>query len=127
MPLIITRMQALRNARSLTRWMLVWFALWLGAAVASPLMSAHSYELICSGAGMVKLLVKGQDGSTSESAASSMDCPLCAPGGAPPVSPSVLRVVPAQPLAYATWPVPAARIAALTAAPLPARGPPSVS
>ncbi len=120
-------MHALRTARSLARWILVWFALCLGVAAAAPLASPHVYELICSGSGTVKLLVKGDDGSVTKVGASSMDCSLCAPGGAPPISSSSVPVVPAQPLAYATWPVPAARIAALTAAPLPARGPPTAS
>ncbi len=120
-------MHALRTVRSLTRLVLVWFALCLGVATASPLASSHTYELICSGTVMVKLLVKGPDGTTTEASASSMDCALCVPGGAPPVSSSAVRIVPAQPLAYATGPLPAARIAALTAAPLPARGPPPAS
>jgi hypothetical protein len=56
-----------------------------------------------------------------------MDCPLCATSSAPP--PPVLRLSaePAQPLAHVLQSIPAAHIAALTAAPLPARGPPAFS
>lgn len=118
-------MQRLRNAHLITRWVLVWFAIYVSAAAASPLLTSQSFDWVCTGTGMVKVVVKNDAGQAPHHAA--MDCPLCAPGGAPPpvhVSP---RVAPAQPLAYATWPVPAARIAALTAAPLPARGPPATS
>lgn len=120
-------MHALRTAHSLIRLVLAWFAVCLGLASVSPLVSPHRYEILCSGTGMAKLLVKSQDGNTTEASTSAMDCPLCAPGGAPPVLSYAPSVVPAHPLAYATWPIQAARIAALTAAPLPARGPPAIS
>lgn len=116
-------MQSLRNARFIARLVLAWFALYIGAAVAAPLVAPQGFELVCSGVGMVKLIVKSDDG-TAGTEPVSMQCPLCAPGGAPPPPALSLRVQPAQPLAYASWPIPAARIAALTAAPLPARGPP---
>ena len=117
-------MQALRTIPHLTRLVLVWFALYLGAAVASPVVAPQRFEVICSGSGMVKLLVKADNGEPSAST-SAMDCPLCAPGGAPPMPAVLPQMRPAQPLAYATRSIPAARIAALTAAPLPARGPPT--
>ncbi|KAF1048105.1 class I SAM-dependent methyltransferase [Xylophilus sp.] len=119
-------MQPLRNARLLARLALVWFVLYLGSAAASPLLAAQTFELVCTSVGMVKVVIKSDNGEPVVHKAA-MDCPLCAPGGAPPPPAVVLNAVPAQPLAYATWPVPAARIAALTAAPLPARGPPSFS
>lgn len=116
--------QNLRNAHKLIRLVLMMFVCCLGVAVASPLIAPQTYELICSGTGMVKMLVKGDDGKPADVSASTFDCPLCATGAAPPSFPSVSHDEPMPPLAYATWPVPAARIAALTAAPLPARGPP---
>jgi hypothetical protein len=73
----------------------------------------------------MKVLVKAADGSTSEVASNTMDCPLCAPMAAPPPA-AGMAVEPAQPLAYALQGIPAAHIAARTAAPLPARGPPTV-
>ena len=53
-----------------------------------------------------------------------MDCPLPAPLPARlrPLRPG--HLLPPHPLAHAVQPVQAARIAAATAAPLPARGPP---
>jgi hypothetical protein len=70
----------------------------------------------------MKLIVTTADGS-AEVASQSMDCPLCVSIIAPP---PVLKwsFEPAQPLSYALQPIPAARIAKRTAAPLPARGPP---
>ncbi|QHI98099.1 hypothetical protein GT347_08885 [Xylophilus rhododendri] len=114
------------TARLIARFVLAWFALYLGAAVASPLVHpSASFELVCSGAGTAKLIKKSDTGSEAHSA--SMDCPLCAPGSAPPPLFPTLIAAPAQPLAYVLRSIPAARIAGITAAPLPARGPPLVS
>jgi hypothetical protein len=49
-------MQALRDTRSLARLWLVWFALFVAAAVVSPIVRPVAAELICSGAGMAKLV-----------------------------------------------------------------------
>ncbi|PKO42488.1 MAG: DUF2946 domain-containing protein [Betaproteobacteria bacterium HGW-Betaproteobacteria-3] len=116
-------MDALRHAHHLARLVLVWFALSIGVAVASPLVSPQGLELICSGSGAMKLLVKTADGAT-EASSHSLDCPLCASIGAPP---PVARTVaaPDPTLGYVCQPMPAARIASRTAAPLPARGPPA--
>jgi hypothetical protein len=118
-----------RIARLIARFVLAWFALYLGAAVASPLVHpSDSFELVCSGAGTAKLIKKSDSGDSGTAVhAGSMDCPLCAPGGAPPPSVPAMVVAPTQPLAHVLRPIPAARIAAITAAPLPARGPPLVS
>ena len=119
-------MQFLRNAHILARFVLVWFALSIGAAVASPLIKPQDILLICTGSGAMKVLVTADDGSIQEVASRAMDCPLCMTPGAPP---PVARVMaePAQPLGYALQGIPAAHIAWLTAAPLPARGPPTFS
>lgn len=104
---------------------MAWFVLSLGVAVASPLVSPQSIELICSGSGAIKVLLKTDDGA-KEMSSHTLDCPLCAHVGAPPpVSHVDVPVV--HPLAHALRPVPAAHIAARTAAPLPARGPPAFS
>ncbi|XAH24240.1 DUF2946 family protein [Xylophilus sp. GW821-FHT01B05] len=117
-------MHRLRTSAVLARLVLVWFLLAVGAAVASPLMQPQSLELICSGVGQLKLLVKHADGSSnSAQQGHTLDCPLCASVGAPPPVLAQAATVP-HPLAYALQPVPAAHIAARTAAPLPARGPP---
>jgi hypothetical protein len=117
----------LRNARRLARLVLAWFALSLGAAIASPLVKPADIELVCSGTGTLKLLVKGDAGSGSHRGAATLDCPLCAgPGAPPPIA--HLDIPPAPPVAGPLpGAIPATRIAALAAAPLPARGPPAAA
>jgi hypothetical protein len=116
-------MHALRSARLIARLVLVWFALSLGAAIASPLVQPQTMELVCSGAGVMKVLVK-TDGSSPAVSSHTLDCPLCATLSAPP--PAMRQTAePPQPLAHVQRAMPAARMAALTGAPLPARGPPA--
>jgi hypothetical protein len=117
-------MRTLRHFTILTRLVLAWFVLSLGVAVASPIVQPQDVLLVCTGSGAMKVLVKADDGGTSEVASTAMDCPLCASSAAPPPV-ARLQAEPAQPLAYALQAIPAAHIAARTAAPLPARGPPS--
>ena len=115
-------MQTLRSAQLLARLVLVWFALSLGAAIVSPLVQPRAMELVCSAGGAVKLLLKNEDGA-GERSALSPDCSLCnAPAAPPPVAGPAAE--PPQPLSHVLGRLPAARIAWLTAAPLPARGPP---
>jgi hypothetical protein len=118
-------MQTLRNANLLARFVLVWFALSIGVAIASPIVKPQGMELICAGTGVMKLLAKTDDG-TQPASGHTLDCPLCASISAPP---QVVRLTaePIQPLAHVLQSIPAAHIALLTAAPLPARGPPSLS
>jgi hypothetical protein len=119
-------LQTLRSAHRITRFMLVWFALSLGVAIASPLVNPQSTELICAGSGVMKVLVKNADGSSTEVVARMLDCPMCATLAAPP--PAQKNVAPpVQPLGHAQQPIPAAPIAAITGALPPARGPPAFS
>jgi hypothetical protein len=67
----------------MTRWVLVWFALSLGVAVASPMVSPQSAHMVCSQTGTMKLVSLADDGSTG-STGFVLDCPLCANLGAPP-------------------------------------------
>lgn len=119
-------MQRLRNASLITRFVLVWFALAVGAAVASPLLNPQSTELICTGSGVMKMLVKNADGSSTEVVSRMLDCPLCATVSAPPPATQAIALL-AQPLAHALQAIPAAIIAARTNTPPPARGPPAFS
>ncbi|CAN7617360.1 hypothetical protein LJR161_004609 [Variovorax paradoxus] len=106
------------------RWVLLWFALSIGAAVASPIVHPQAVELVCSSAGSIKAVVHTEDG-VQEMGASHMDCPLCVLTGAP--SPSAAAFDLPLPLGRVVQSIPAARLAAATAAPLPARGPPAFS
>ena len=110
------------RTRQWARFMLVWFVLAMGVAMASPLIKPEAMALVCSGSGAMKLVVGHEDGSV-QVGTHTLDCALCVTVGAPP--PVVAAVVAAPSLlAWATQSIPAARISALTAAPLPARGPP---
>ena len=115
-----------RTFAALRLWVLAWFVASMGVAIASPLVNPQSFEVICSGTGAIKLLVQTDDG-TVEMGAMGMDCPLCSIVGAPPPALALPHILPAHPLAHALQPVEAARMAAVTAAPLPARGPPACS
>jgi hypothetical protein len=123
-------LQTLRNSHKLARLVLVWFVLSLGAAIASPLVNPQAAELICTGTGVMKLLVKNIDGTVDEGgtevASRMLDCPLCASVTAPPPA-AEATAEPAQPLGYVLQTIPAAHIAARTAAPPPGRGPPASS
>ncbi|MEP6721907.1 MAG: DUF2946 family protein [Variovorax sp.] len=110
----------------LGRFVLLWFVLSLGVAVASPLVHPQAMELVCSSAGAVKVIVQTDDGA-QELGASHMDCPLCVLTGAPPPAMPLAGLPTLQPLGHAVQSIPAARIAAATAAPLPPRGPPVFS
>ncbi|WP_298214794.1 DUF2946 family protein [Acidovorax sp.] len=118
-------LQTLRSLRWLARLVLAWFVLSIGVAVASPLVNPQAMELICSGSGAIKVLVTTDDG-VQEMQGHTLDCPLCAHVGAPPPTPQAAPPV-VHPLAHALRPIPAAHIAARTAAPLPPRGPPHLS
>lgn len=116
-------MQRLRNAHLLARLVLVWFMLAMGAAIASPVVNPQAMELVCS-QGAIKVLIKTDDGM-QEIGTHTLDCPLCSAVGAPPVL-ARSRAEPVQPLAYVLRSIASAHIAAQTAAPLPARGPPAI-
>jgi len=108
----------------LGRAVLLWFALSMAAAIASPIVHPQAMELVCSAAGAVKVVVQTDDG-VQELGATHFDCPMCLLTGAPPPAPAVLRLPQPQPLGHALQPIVAARLAQATAAPLPARGPPA--
>ena len=122
-------MNRLRSALQVTRFVLVWFALSIGAAVASPWVHPKAMDWVCSGSGAMKWVVV-DDAADSDAAATvvqhTLDCPMCASFTAP----LPLTRVPswtASPLAQALQPLTAAHIAAATAPPLPSRGPPVLS
>jgi hypothetical protein len=116
-------MQRLRAARSLARMLLAWFVLVVGIASLAPALHAASADSICEPPSAIAGTPDTGD-RVDAGAAHTLQCPLCLPMGAPPGTPTV-RAQPVQPLGHALRPVPAAHIASLTAAPLPARGPPA--
>lgn len=120
----MTFLHTLRNTPWLARLALLWFALTLGVAVASPMVNPQQELVICSSVGMTKVTLNA-DGSLSTEPSNLAHCPLCVVGGAaPPVIMTALPE-PAHTLGHVLQSIPAARIAAATAAPPPSRGPPA--
>ena len=115
-------LHTLRNTPWLAKLALLWFALTLGVAVASPMVNPQDELLLCTSAGMVKVVLNA-DGSVTTSPSAGVHCPLCVVGGAPASFVSVV-MAPVQPLGRVLQSIPAARIAAATAAPPPSRAPP---
>jgi len=118
-------LQTLRNAHHLTRLVLVWFALFVGAAVASPLVKPEAVHLVCSAIGGVKLVQADAAGADVDGVVShtALDCPACLPLIAPPVA-DLLAPLPTGSLSHVLQPLPAARLASLLGQPWQARAPP---
>ena len=115
-------MQSLRSRSWLARLFLAWFALTLGAAVASPLVHPQSFELICTASGDIRMVAL-DDGSPMGH--HQLDCPMCLSAGTPPPAAAQPPAARQLALAHALRPLQAAHIASVTRAPLPARGPPA--
>lgn len=118
-------LQFLRNARFITRLVLVWYVLFVGVAVLAATLQPKSMEVVCSSMGVMKVVVSGDDDSTQ--VRSAMDCPLCA--HVTPVLPlsapaDLCHVQDAR--AHSVQRLPAAVLASRTAPPLPSRGPPAL-
>ena len=86
----MSTLQSLRNATLLARLVLVWLVLVTGVAIAAPLAQPKTFALVCSGAGVMQLLVNPGDGGEAPASAT-LDCPLCASVAAPP---PVVRLAP---------------------------------
>jgi hypothetical protein len=119
-------LQSLRNAHRLTRFVLVWFALFIGAAVASPLVKTEAVHLVCTAIGGVKLVQADTSDDEAGGAAlrTALDCPACLPLIAPPAV-DVLAPLPTGNLSHVLRPLPAARLASLLGQPWQARAPPT--
>ena len=118
-------LQSLRNAHRLTRFVLVWFALFVGAAVASPLVKPEAVQLVCSAIDGVKLVPVDVAGADVDGtvAHTTLDCPACLPLIAPPAA-DVLAKLPTGDLSDFLQALPAARLASLLGQPWQARAPP---
>ncbi len=121
----MTALQTLRNARWITHLVLVWFALFLGAAVASPLVKSDSTQMVCSAMGGMKLVNLDADEGSGTIPEQGMACPLCMPMAAP--APQALTPPLPNGLGHALHPLESARLASLIGLPWQARGPPTLS
>lgn len=117
-------MPLLRHAHLIARFVLVWFALSLGVAIASPMVKPQAMQLVCSSAGAIKVVVGNDDAGTSGPTLT-LDCPLCAGlGSVPPLVLAEFAL--AAPLPHAVPVQAPLPICGLAAAPPPARGPPAL-
>jgi Protein of unknown function (DUF2946) len=116
-------MEKIRSSKLIARFVLVWFVLFVGIAAASPIVHPQETGVVCSSSGTHWVDAGDNSDGSSGKAHSTLDCPLCVLVVAPP--PIVeLSFELTSPLAHALQPVVQARIVALTAPPLPSRGPP---
>lgn len=116
-------MQFLRTTKPLARFVLLWFVLSLGVAIASPWVNPKPLQLVCSVAGVAKLVAVSDDGAPAQ-LAHALDCPLCMGSGAPPppvqgVTAPLRATADGKPL-FGSHHRPRH-----AAAPFPARGPPT--
>lgn len=114
-----------RNRRLLARLLLAWFAVYLGTAFAAPAVEPVAYQLVCVGAGGVKLVPTGDgDADGTAQLVAGDHCPLCGIFIAPPV-PLVERALPPAPDLTAPRVVAVSGAVPAASPPLPACGPPS--
>jgi len=116
-------MLTLRSSKLIAKLVLVWFALFLGSAIASTVIKPGNLQMVCSTGGIMKMVDTSSDEGEIKASAS-MDCPLCASVTTPP-PPLTVHFEKLSPLAHALHPIAAAHIASVTAPPLPSRGPPT--
>ena len=110
--------------RRLAQIVLFFYGMTLGVAMASTLVRQDAANLICTSTGY-KILSSGDAGDSKATAHHLLDCPLCVAAAPPPSFMAEHFCEPPHVLSYATRAIPAARLASLVAAPLPARGPPA--
>ncbi len=118
-------MQSLRRAPWMTRLVLAWFALFVGAAVASPLVKSEGLQMVCSGMGGMQLVNLDAGDDVLSTVPQGMDCPLCMPAAVP--APAQGRPPHPEGLGYALLALASARLASLIGLPWQARGPPTLS
>lgn len=115
--------------RRRARFVLASFITAVVVTLLAPLVHPVAYALVCSVTG-TKLIATADhavvDDGTSSHDDHTAHCPLCMPAGAPP-SFVAWELTTVQPLAHVQQSIPAARLASLVGAPLPARGPPLAS
>jgi hypothetical protein len=124
----MSTLQSLRNAQVLTRLVLVWFALFIGVAVASPLVKPEATQLVCTAMGSMKLVQADADteGTAAATWHSAIDCPACLPLMASTPSAPPLGLPPGG-LSHVLQARPAARLASMLGQPWQARAPPVFS
>jgi hypothetical protein len=116
-------LHSLRHCPFFARLALLWFAVSLGVAIASPMVNPQAMTLVCNAGGGVKLVLT-DEGST-DAAQHTLACPLCASTSAPPLVPSVL-LESQQALGQILHSIAIVRLATAIDLSPPSRGPPSL-
>lgn len=115
--------------RHLVRAVLLMYVLTLGVAMASSVVKSgeQGMNLICTSTGY-KFVKADGDGvkETGKSMTHLLDCSMCLAASLPADFPQTSVYAAPHALSYATRSIPAARLASIVAAPMPARGPPSL-
>jgi hypothetical protein len=122
---IIRHMFKVQTHKFIARMVLVWFALFMAAAIASPIVHPTDTQMVCSSTGGMKMVAMDKEGADANTA-TTMDCPFCAAVAIPLQAASVRFEKPSV-LAHSLQPITASHIASVTAPPLPSRGPPAFS
>lgn len=115
-------MKDARILLSLRMWVMAWFVLALGVAVAAPVVQPRTMEIVCAGSGAAKILLHTNAG-TLELGTHGTECPLCLFSAAPPPPASALNGLFA-PLAHASTLHFSSPVVVASAVSPPARGPP---
>ena len=122
-------MLMLNFSRRLILCVLILYGLTLGVAMAAPIVNAGKMSLICSSTGykFVQLDINKSDPNTKTIKTTVnhvLECSQCVATGIIPNLPQQDAYRPVHTLSYVLQAIPAARLASIVSAPLPARGPP---
>jgi hypothetical protein len=113
-------MFTLRFHKHIARLVLVWFVLGLLVAISSPIAKPKINYVVCTSMGVMPV---GDQGDDQQDGSKKLDCPACFAGAISLNSRETIFTQP-FPIVYSLQRVVAAHIAAITAPPLPSRGPP---
>ncbi|MDC8758207.1 DUF2946 family protein [Janthinobacterium fluminis] len=117
-----------RISRQLVCFVLLLYVAALGVAMAAPFVQPKAANLVCTSAGFKMVGQQGDakpDPVEAKNPTHLLDCALCLASGLVPSLPWQDAAPVPHALSYALRAIPAARLAAIVAAPLPARGPPA--
>jgi hypothetical protein len=117
----MTTLQPLRQAKHFTRWVLVWFVLSMGVAMANPLLQPVAWTEVCSATG--SRWVDTEDGTHDATVQHTLACVFCTPAVVPPPA-LASAFVPIAALRDALLPAPTSHHAWRVSMLLAARGPP---
>jgi len=113
----------LQRANKLVIAVLFLYGLTLSVAMAAPMVTGKGMSMVCTSTG-IKFVNESGKIVDGKSTTHTLECSFCVPTAIAPELPILSVCPPVHTLSYATQSIPAARLAAIVSAPLPARGPP---